>query len=732
MKSLPSPFFVRMAQPFVKILDNKLTLVGQVPQGNPRVVSILGKARMGKSTFFNTVVSHLRKKSEAPFKAIYGDEHCTRGIDSYFLPDHNLLLLDSQGLDYEDASHDPHLLLLLYILSDVIIFNDTRRLENGALKLMEPVCTFTNYLDIETVIKPKLYFRIFDSDVRDAQKNLDKVLGSYQDQYQSIRNSIKHLFDADIRLLKTEPLDRPAKMMLENNMYKELLGESLGFKEAVEAILKAANSMTQKSALTQVPNILEQINSNEEISIEKLDVVKLQAENDIHKWIETMIPDSVYAAMEVDGTQKCFDDVVEPRKNQKKSILTAFTKRFRDVEENIRGPFYRSINAKMEAPIQRAIEDSKYKARIMYAGTLQIAQADRDFHAVNSFNNSFTTIPEDYWRGYLRQFYELQERIQNLYEPVRLEIDQWISDVLSTVNKTLEKIKAEEKNQAGAVQKLLDEEAGTIEEYLLEKIPSSITKQTVIQTNKEIMTALYKSKIDELVDTVAAMTPRHIVSFRLENKKMIPRVIVSDEIKYPVEYDLVKEFHTEFADSLQMYLDAHDTLVSKELTEKKKLFLYNKLFPCFMELPHTPHDGFRNGPHSWTTKLIQSNPEIVFVQDNIAAQALNQNSVYSIMTNETQIDTYLSLYEEVLQILVQKGYCKTEEAKDKIMMLDAVENRKKEVSPLQGENTLLRFADTKNRYDQLLQDLFKKRLVKEYCKQVTQKNFFPEPYDVTS
>jgi hypothetical protein len=444
-----------------------------------------------------------------------------------------------------------------------------------------------------------------------------------------------------------------------------------------------------------------------------------------------MIPDAVYTAMEVDGTQKCFDDVVEPRKNQKKSILTAFTKRFRDVEETIRGPFYRSIQSKMEAPIQRAVEDSKYKARMMYADFLQSVQADRDFYAVNSYNNSFTTIPEEYWHGYLRQFYDLQDRIKNLYQPIRDEIEQWITEILLTVYDTVEKIKAEEKKQAGAVHKLLKEEAGTIEEYLLETIPSAITKQTVIQTNKEIMTALYKSKIDELVDTVAAITPRHTVSFRLENKKMIPRITVSVEIKYPVEYDLVKEFHAEFADSLQVYLDAHDTLVSKQLTEKKKAFLYNKLFPCFMELPYTPHDGYRNGPHSWTRKLVQSNPEIVFIQDNIAAHALNQNSSYSIMTNDTQIDTYLSLYQEVLQILVQKGYCKTEEAKDKIMMLDAVENRKKEVSPLQGENTLLRFADTKNRYDQLLQDLFKKRLVKEYCKQIAQKNVFPEPYETT-
>lgn len=706
-----------MAQPFIKIVDNKLTLVGTVPQGNPRVVSILGKARMGKSTFFNTVVSHLRKKSEAPFKAIYGDEHCTRGIDSYFLPDHNLLLLDSQGLDYEDASHDPHLLLFLYILSDVIIFNDTRRLENGALKLMEPVCTFTNYLDIETVVKPKLYFRIFDSDVRDAQKNLEKVLGSYQDQYQSIRNSIKHLFDGDIRLLKTEPLDRPSKMMLENNMYRELLAEPLGFREAVENILKAANSMTQKSVLAQVPDILHQINGNQEISIEKLDVVKLQAENDIHKWIQAMIPDSVYQGMEVDGTQKCFDDIVEPRKNQKKSILTSFTKRFKDVEETIRGPFYRSIQSKMEAPIQRAIEDSKYKARTMYTDFLQSVQVDRDFHAVNSYNNSFTTIPEEYWHGYLRQFYDLQDRIKNLYEPVRLEIEQWITEILLTVYDTVEKIKTEEKKQAGAVQTLLKGEVEEMEWYLLQKIPSAIGKDTVIESNKEIMTSLYKPKIEEIVETIAKITPRYILSFRLENKKMIPKMIASSEKKYAVDYDLVKDFYSQFSDNLQMYLNNPQTEVAKQLTEKKKQFLYNKIFPSRKAM------RFDYSDHPWTAKLVKSNPEIIFVVDRIACENLIQDSDYCIMTLETQNDTYLSLYQNVLQILVDKMYCNEQDAKKKVMSVEDTE---------QGKNTLLRFTNPESKYEQLLQELFKKRLVKEYCKLIAQNNFFPEPYEVTS
>lgn len=705
-----------MAQPFVKIIDNKLTLVGEVPQGNPRVVSILGKARMGKSTFFNAVVTHLRKKSEAPFKAMYGDDHCTRGIDSYFLPEHNLLLLDSQGLDYEDASHDPHLLLLLYILSDVILFNDTRRLENGALKLMEPVCTFTNYLDIASVVKPKLYFRIFDSDVKDAQKNLEKVLGTYQDQYQSIRNSIKHLFDGDIRLLKTEPLDRPSKMMLENNMYRELLAEPLGFREAVEAVLTGANAMTSKSVLAQTPDIIEQINSNEEISITKLDVVKLQAENDIHKWIQTQVPDAVYSSIEVDGTQKCFDERVEPRKNAKKSQLAAFTKRFRDVEETIRGPFYKSLNAKMDAPIQKAIEDSRYKARSIVAEQFNQVQADREFPTVNSYKNSFTTIPDTYWRGYLHSFTNLEEKIQVLYEPIRKEIGNWLCEVYDVVHKTVDKIKLEEKSQAGAVQKLLEEEAGTIEWYLLEMLKTTHLRNSLVETNVEIMTELYRDKLIEIKETLRTLTIRHSLSFRLEKGMMTAKLSEGNTTNDIEEYDLVKEQFADFLSTLQDYITDTHSAVSSTLVETKKSLLYNKIFPCrsgsFDQIKE-----YRDYP--WTNKLIKANPEITFVKDSIAANHLVENPEYSIMTSETQIDTYLTLYEAVLEILVSKGYCTKEDAKSKILMT---------VESEQDQRTLLRFVKPVTKFDTLIQDLFKRRLEKEFCKQSTKKNMFPTPW----
>jgi ABC-type cobalamin/Fe3+-siderophores transport system ATPase subunit len=176
------------AKSFIKFDGKKLRLEDDLdlPTTTPvKVLSILGKARMGKSTFLNTIVSKLTGENTNVFNCQTGIEHCTIGVDYCFLPEHNLLLLDSQGLANGDAQHDPALLLFIYLISDVIIFNDSKILQNEALKLIEPICAFMTYIeDIDNYIKPNLIFRLSDGKlVKDTKKNLSNVLAQHDDQY---------------------------------------------------------------------------------------------------------------------------------------------------------------------------------------------------------------------------------------------------------------------------------------------------------------------------------------------------------------------------------------------------------------------------------------------------------------------------------------------------------------------------------------------------------------------
>jgi hypothetical protein len=48
--------------------------------------------------------------------------------------------------------------------------------QNEALRLIEPICTFTQYLDVDAVDKPSLIFRLSDGkQVKDPKKNLENV-----------------------------------------------------------------------------------------------------------------------------------------------------------------------------------------------------------------------------------------------------------------------------------------------------------------------------------------------------------------------------------------------------------------------------------------------------------------------------------------------------------------------------------------------------------------------------
>lgn len=108
---------------------------------------------------------------QPPFATSDDEEHCTKGMDYFLVPDEatglgeDLLLLDCQGLAMGDSSHDPALLLAAYMLGDVLIFNDSSILKNDALKLLEPVCTFANSMEVPTsaVEKPLLVFRMMDA-----------------------------------------------------------------------------------------------------------------------------------------------------------------------------------------------------------------------------------------------------------------------------------------------------------------------------------------------------------------------------------------------------------------------------------------------------------------------------------------------------------------------------------------------------------------------------------------
>ena len=457
---------LKMSTSLVKIVNKRLTLSGaiNIPENdNIRIISILGKARMGKSTFLNSIVHWLQgEKGEftPPFATQDDDNHCTRGIDYYYNKSKSILLLDCQGLALEDSSHDPMLLLFTYLISDRIIFNERMMLQNEALKLMEPICAFMNYIETEDFEKPRLFFRISDSNnmSTDPKVNLAKVMARYDDQYQSIRDSVAHLFQPDIGIIKTDILDRKTKAAVQSGSYAELFeDEGLGFKNAVETLFAdLPKGRPAKVWLKEVPKYVDNINNNQKITIDKLDVVTLNAEREILNWRQDNVPAEYFTPITVDGLQATYELKVEPRKTAKQKYLSSFTRRFKATADSIKDPFYKKLNEDLSAPIKEADRLSEELAKAGLKQLVDNAKADRSF-VLNNTSTTFTRKDQSWIQNHFNSFAVLRNSMERYVEPVRNEYETWMKKQEAEFNRFLSVCQESETTQLEEMIKLCDE-----------------------------------------------------------------------------------------------------------------------------------------------------------------------------------------------------------------------------------------------------------------------------------
>ena len=136
-----------------KLIYNTALTLKSDKAASIKVVSIIGKARTGKSTFLNCLLTYWKSDSQHIFTMSDTGAHCTNGIDIYNIEERSIILLDFQGIYLGNSSNDPKLLLLAYLVSDIIIFNEVRMLSNITLQQFEPMLSFINYLKGKNTLK---------------------------------------------------------------------------------------------------------------------------------------------------------------------------------------------------------------------------------------------------------------------------------------------------------------------------------------------------------------------------------------------------------------------------------------------------------------------------------------------------------------------------------------------------------------------------------------------------
>ena len=249
---------------------------------NVNVISIVGDARKGKSTLLNTMINSLTKNNVQYFKVSSSLEHCTKGID-YVLVE-NILFIDCQGLNYESSANDAKLLLFIYSLSDIIIYNEKNIVNNNFFTTFQPMATYLSSFGEALAVEKTLLIRVADYDLDDDVGNLGKKLFNLQkDQYDNVRKSINKLFNVK-QIKSTEAITKKDKTNIKNNDYNALINNKendIGnFIEYAFSLLK-----TRKPHTININNIIESINNNKKIDFNKFDVYTLQLEKEINEYI---------------------------------------------------------------------------------------------------------------------------------------------------------------------------------------------------------------------------------------------------------------------------------------------------------------------------------------------------------------------------------------------------------------------------------------------------------------
>ena len=438
-----------MANSLIDIKNNKLILNTNIELDieldtdiQIKVVSIIGKARTGKSSFLNCLISYWENDSKQVFQMSNTEKHCTNGIDIYYMKKQHILLLDFQGIWVENSSNDSKLLLLAYLMSDVIIFNEKQMLTNGTLAQFEPMLAFINDIkDKHDAFNPKLIFRVGDVSLHiDPTENMKQMLHPEDDQFMAIRECINDLFD-DPYAIHTFILDRNEIALLNNSNFNELLKiNENGFNTAIikieQYIACCSSNKTFKIFISDITKSIKNINENKKIDFKKLDVVKNLAKIEIGEWIEKL-DKSIYAPLINDGTQIAYVKILD-RKELLKITIKNLDKEFKSIPKTIRDDKI----AQLKQDVEKVIELAENENRIT-ADKLMLNLINNFLNIINTFNIELINLDinfDEWIKPFIVKLHIIHENSKHLYSVTLQNFKIWGDTQINLIKQSFETI----------------------------------------------------------------------------------------------------------------------------------------------------------------------------------------------------------------------------------------------------------------------------------------------------
>ena len=617
-----------------------------------KIISVIGKARTGKSTLMNLLISKWSNTNKSIFKMSDSGDHCTNGVDYYYIKHLNIILLDFQGIYLGDSSQDSKLLLLAYLLSDVIIFNENKMLSNNTLSQFEPMLSFIQYMNKDDTKKcnPKLVFRITDVNLKiDPTTNMHQMLSHQDDQFQSIRDCIHELFDEPFSI-NTKNLDRSEFELLENEDFLQILSETRnGFNNAITKIndyIGCCNPQrTFGNFIKDVRVITQYINDQKKIDFKKLDIVTSLANEEIMTYI-LAIDHSLYSEIIVDGTHELYEKNLVSRITKRDKIISDIRKKFIKLPKNIIDTQLPKFTDKVNPLIEKATTDNLEMAKIKLSNIINSKfgkigkfgiDSDRVYKIsytfgkedkLNELNDNYIKFTNDLLNIFATIMQEAKILFKDVFDYYVKQQDFILKNITTEFNKVISLVSASINKCNSDMDKFIKDTIMNINDIISDKFD--------IETHDKIEG--YYNGIIEII--CKQINEKISLSDYYESKQIKFNVLLNiDNLTVTTNLGKAgKELSSYFIDINNIYND-----IFKEQIKTKEKDIYKMLTDKRENMLYEQKGNIQNN------KIIENNPDIIFVNFLLHNKTYTMTQKY--FENSLKIDL-----TEINKICVKEEY----------------------------------------------------------------------------
>ena len=157
-------------------------------------------------------------------------------------------------------------------------------------------------------------------------------------------------------------------------------------------------------------------------------------------WERELSP-TLFTDLDVDALHTTYVRVVEPRITEMLTTTAEFYRRFKHMPESIRGRYYNSLVTRLSEPIDKAKHRMKDLAEEKIQGLIQSLV----------LSGTLCMDEQDWRRRSLPNFGSLRAHISELYEPVQLKYEAWMTKQETTFHTAVDEAKAHDAQQLDVI-----------------------------------------------------------------------------------------------------------------------------------------------------------------------------------------------------------------------------------------------------------------------------------------